>query len=118
MKEIVTRTRAEVFKLWVEALESGKYRQTQGQLREKVGGRYAYCCLGVLCKLAEQDGGEKFYGEIYGCETKLPPKHIMEFMFDDGEDDADDLANLNDNEGYTFKQIAEYIRKNHMKEQI
>lgn len=34
-------------KKWVEALRSGKYKQTKETLQDKEG----YCCLGVACEL-------------------------------------------------------------------
>lgn len=49
----------EIKKRWVEALRSGKYPQAKAALRNK----YGYCCLGVLCDLAIEEGighwGEK-----------------------------------------------------------
>lgn len=44
--------RQKVKKKWVEALRSGDYEQ--GQERLVRDGKY--CCLGVLCDLAEQEG--------------------------------------------------------------
>lgn len=43
---------------WVTALRSGQYEQTRGRLTGEthVDGRIGYCCLGVLCDLAEQEG--------------------------------------------------------------
>jgi hypothetical protein len=41
---------------WVEALESGKYEQTQGRLRRYAEGM---CCLGVACDIAAD--------EVNGC---------------------------------------------------
>lgn len=38
---------------WVEALESGEYKQGVGSLRPT---HDTYCCLGVATLLAEQDG--------------------------------------------------------------
>jgi hypothetical protein len=38
-----------VKKMWVKALRSGKYKQTRGQLYNKLDN--AFCCLGVLCDL-------------------------------------------------------------------
>lgn len=37
---------------WVAALRSGEYTQTKGYLKTADG----YCCLGVLCEIAVQDG--------------------------------------------------------------
>lgn len=44
---------AKAKKLWVESLESGKFKQCQGTLAEKNsdGKSYSYCCLGVLTHL-------------------------------------------------------------------
>ena len=51
-------------KAWVEALRSGKYKQTRNKLRSRNG---AYCCLGVVCELAEVPreyrGKEYVYGD-------------------------------------------------------
>ena len=33
---------------WLEALRSGRYRQTSLMLRDKVG----FCCLGVACDIS------------------------------------------------------------------
>lgn len=42
----------EIADKWVEALRSGKYKQTrEGVLRTK--DKKEYCCLGVLCKLID-----------------------------------------------------------------
>lgn len=38
---------------WLEALRSGKYKQTQKYLKvKKEDNTCSYCCLGVLCELA------------------------------------------------------------------
>jgi hypothetical protein len=39
---------------WIEALESGKYGQATGHLRDDDG----FCCLGVACDLADPKGWE------------------------------------------------------------
>jgi hypothetical protein len=44
----------EIAELWIKALESGKYKQIRRQLANKDG----YCCLGVLCELAIENGVE------------------------------------------------------------
>jgi hypothetical protein len=43
---------AELKEKWVAALRSGEYAQTKGVLRDKEG----FCCLGVLCDVAQPDG--------------------------------------------------------------
>ena len=42
------RMNKEVKKIWLDALKSGKYKQSKGRLRRGDG----YCCLGVLCDLS------------------------------------------------------------------
>lgn len=37
---------------WISALRSGEYNQTESRLGDGTG----YCCLGVLCEIAVQDG--------------------------------------------------------------
>lgn len=43
----------DVKKKWVKALRSGEYKQGQFQLRPSTEN---FCCLGVLCDLAEKEG--------------------------------------------------------------
>lgn len=49
-----TPSRQDLRQAWVEALESGKFSQTQDALRENGG----YCCLGVLCEVYKALTGE------------------------------------------------------------
>lgn len=46
------RMNPEIKKRWTDALRSGNYKQTKGRLRDRQG----YCCLGVLCEIAVEDG--------------------------------------------------------------
>ena len=106
-------------KKWVAALRSGKYKQTEGALKEwnPTSHRAGYCCLGVL--------------------RELMPTHIKEVARKGGDEllssaqlkwaglshkSQDSLANLNDEMGYDaeknkqyhmndFKTIADYIEK-------
>lgn len=114
MTKIVHRTREEVLKIWVKALESGKYQQTQGMLREiHDDGTSSYCCLGVLCDLAEKDGGPKFIEQMYEEDYEFPPQFMSEFVLG-SVDIASELAEMNDG-GYDFRDIAKHIRENYMK---
>ena len=51
-KEVITK--------WVEALESGEFKQTHGRLKgvDRAHGTdaFGHCCLGVLCELAAAEG--------------------------------------------------------------
>lgn len=45
---------------WVDALRSGEYQQTHGDLRDSDG----FCCLGVLSDLAVNDGVVKWHADM------------------------------------------------------
>ena len=99
-------------RLWIKALRSRKFRQGNGQLRR---GRIAptYCCLGVLCEIAKEEGAIKSY---IGTNAFLPPKVIAwaELNADNPilswKDDKYRAAYLND-AGKTFAEIANRIEK-------
>jgi hypothetical protein len=97
-----------VYQLWIDALRSGKYKQTQGTLKNDEG----FCCLGVLCDLARLDGGphwEKDWTENYFLNNFGDlPKVVKEFMGLD-EGDVARLINKNDNQEQSFEQIANFI---------
>ena len=61
---------------WVEALESGQYKQTKGYLSK---GNNRFCCLGVACDLYQEEIGDlqvnSYYDMIfYDNEGKHLPK--------------------------------------------
>ena len=53
-----SRMNPEIKAEWVRRLKSGDYKQTiEGYLKiEKVPGQFEYCCLGVLCEIAQDNG--------------------------------------------------------------
>jgi len=107
---------------WIKALESGRYKQTTGQLRNIDG----YCCLGVLCNI-HKDKEHKweydhvFTTPIYNDEFgflwhltrfeyfEMPPDSFLDKVKVD-KSLAEELANMNDNRK-TFKEIAAFLRK-------
>lgn len=118
---------------WLEALRSGEYEQGTGYL--SVDGKF--CCLGVLCDLAEKEGvvnheeeqkssdGETVTVREYGLDDGRPrsasllPYVVMDWagLSTDGpevwsEDDGgrvmEELAQINDGGG-DFDQIASMI---------
>lgn len=115
---------ADVKEKWVAALRSGEYKQGTQALRR--GDKY--CCLGVLCDLhaqelmvewTEEDSGTyRYLGngmvppveviEWAGLGDELPSVYIPD---PDGDELVDeyDLASVNDESGYTFRQIADLI---------
>ena len=105
-RPIVTRTRAEVYRLWLDALRSGKYPQTIYQLKSD----YGYCCLGVLCDLARADGGPGWSDGLYRVTDYQLPYKMSHFMgLTQGEQNA--LIRMNDKSRATFAQIADYIEQ-------
>lgn len=93
--------------LWRDALRSGEYEQTTGQLTE--GG--AYCCLGVLCELYCQHVENIRHGDEYAGESHVLPEEVEAWA---GLTDCTGqglainapLTVLNDDHGYTFEQLA------------
>lgn len=128
----------EVIKKWVDALRSGEYKQTDGALRKEDG----FCCLGVLCDLASQEGvieepvffDECCYYEYEGCEVEdLPdkvqewaglsscnPKFAVIFKYVDQNDEeyedeyTTSITQLNDDYGYNFNMLADLIEKEYL----
>lgn len=103
---------------WLEALESGNYKQTNGYLKNKHG----YCCLGVLCEVMgleiEEREGTPFFKSGDSASAAYVPTGAVEaaglhniageLRQDVGGNTA--LTSLNDHVGWSFSQIAAYIR--------
>lgn len=123
---------------WVDALRSGDYEQTTGQLAERSeDGVYSYCCLGVLCEIAVDKGViPPISGGGYGEEntsSDLPYK-VRDWAGLDATDPFFDVhipathyrialdhasaASLNDTHSFTFDQIADVIEQNFLKETV
>lgn len=114
----------ERIQLWANALKSGEYEQTTGTLRDKFG----YCCLGVACQIAIDNGCtvkvEQEVGEGDNCyhydesEGNLPLSVIKWYGLE-GEDpilkhiNGEDISavDLNDNHCLNFNQIADAIHE-------
>ena len=135
-----TKSRKQIIKDWVARLESGNLKQTTGTLyRKSDSGKAQYCCLGVLCKTLEDNGFDFIEKSSFGdsqiewrTEAVLPTcvTKFMELEKSDGDlaepitfkevDEGDGepyeekltaLSELNDNAQYSFKKIAEVIKK-------
>lgn len=105
---------------WLTALRSGDFSQTTGVLEHKG----SFCCLGVLCSLAVEDGviqrndsHEGIYYGTHGDESALVlPVGVMEWANIDSnplivdEYGNTSLADLNDG-GKTFEEIADFIEE-------
>lgn len=124
----------EVKAKWLAALRSGDYAQAKGSLKDDLyedennpteATSVGYCCLGVLCELARQEGGvltsiSKSFSGIYNYdgESGLLPFSVQqwsglndsspEYQNEDGEYIW--LTDLNDN-GKTFAELADIIEE-------
>lgn len=111
----------EIQQKWVTALRSGEYTQTTENLRRDDG----YCCLGVLCDLYTKETGNGTW--------ESDTQYTFEFMYKEENDTPscvnldlppivrkwagitnvfeEELVILNDDEGFTFNQIADVIEE-------
>lgn len=111
--------------LWIDALRSGRFKQTRGQLEDVNG----CCCLGVACRVAIENGVtievrslSKEISEIYdrsegsimfdGHVLDLPKEVQLWLGLKDNQgcynDGNNSLADDND-ERMSFKEIAQKI---------
>lgn len=112
--------------VWLEALRSGKFKQTTEMLQMRnQSGKLSYCCLGVACRVAINDGVPMKYeaktGRYDSENLNLPKRANDYFGFVDGGVFADQaivlykdyaissLIALNDTAGARFKEIAQFI---------
>lgn len=114
----------EVKEKWLAALRSGDYTQTRTALY-KDG---SYCCLGVLCEIAVQEGVPLQVRETsimdtmykyYNDESGLLPYEVQTWAglinrnpntTESPEGYPRSMAELNDN-GWTFEEIADVIER-------
>lgn len=96
---------------WLKALRSGRYKQGRLQLLDNK--QNTYCCLGVaakVCRIPNQD----LLGRLQPDDLKTIPKVMIGPII--GKDKNPtffcyDLMDLNDTEGKSFKEIANFIEK-------
>lgn len=123
------RMNPEIRARWVERLRSGNYRQGVGRLKyRRAHQKTEYCCLGVLCEIAVEDGviepPEISRGEtraVYrfnGNGSTLPEKVVAwaglksynpSVTGETGK--MATLAELNDVDKLCFSDIADVIEK-------
>ena len=114
---------------WVKALRSGKYKQGTKHLTVIDAGEEKDCCLGVLCKITKttrtktleqehflygENSNESSYNVLpYSVVEKVGMKSVEGEVVYKGKSPTL-LSCLND-EGKSFKQIANIIAKNYNK---
>jgi len=104
----------EVKDKWVKALRSGEYKQGKNRLEDKQGN---YCCLGVLCVLAQKEGvkidllsnPEQIIGVNIGDQPEVRRWASIKQM--SGSYGPSSLVRDNDS-GATFPEIADIIEEN------
>ncbi len=126
---------------WVAALRSGEFGQITGQLGtvdHETGEVDGYCCLGVACEVAIRMGhnlqkDREAHALIYDGEEMNPPDSVLalsglpewavevsteklygEVELYDDETKTVDLAELNDNYGWSFTAIADALEENYL----
>ena len=125
---------------WIEALRSGKYSQTVGELfsynvntknvemhdgtnKEVLYDPNSYCCLGVACHILGI-GNEDLngIGNPYSLFEKFQENLTQEELYKQfanfpvmlmtPSSEVDKLVHLNDEEMWTFNKIADWIEEN------
>ena len=101
----------EDLKIWIKALRSGKFKQGKNRLQES---KTEYCCLGVACKvlipkhLLETHGKGLLIGKE--PEDQLhSPQWLADIDFNFDVTTGKSLMRLNDEENFTFNEIADLL---------
>lgn len=123
-------TPEEARKLWVEALQSGEYKQTTSTLRRTGprGGNESFCCLGVACEVYRKAEGVGRWdtNDGYGSGTFFPtenptdrgagtlPEVVKNWLglatpWASQINDIRSLTDLNDTSKWSFKDLAQLI---------
>ena len=104
---------------WLEALRSGKYRQTNGTLRLTTpGGNHRFCCLGVACNIVSNRRWKPVgwtantHGDMYCGWDDHDSSEINSLPFLEDPDTLQALVQLNDDCQASFLDIADWIEKN------
>jgi hypothetical protein len=107
--------RKNLVKAWLEALESGRYKQGKGQLRTDLN---EFCCLGVLCDVAVEhfelgkwnDSNQEVY-KLNGKESCFDLHPTLAVMAGLDYEKQSFYTHANDSLDMNFKQIAGVIRQ-------
>jgi hypothetical protein len=100
---------------WLEALRSGKYAQTQQCLKDDSG----FCCLGVAADIIDPSTWvmrprDDFYSFVDPSGNKVS-SWFNQYLYNVTGLDSDAesiLMQMNDDNGSTFEQIADWIEEN------
>ncbi len=105
----------EIKQKWIDALRSGRYKQSRYALRSVGSNDKSYCCLGVLCDIIDPKGwvGSNYQMFYYNGEIVMNylPQTLMENL-EIQTSNMGELVKLNDSNSYNFNEIANYIETN------
>lgn len=104
---------------WINALRSGEYKQGKKMLHNVE--ENTFCCLGVLCKISGLNYNPKspcvpqnviMWSELNLVQPEVPLADIPEIKnkFEYWTNTIK-LAHLNDEENFSFTQIADLVEK-------
>jgi|SRR6516162_4963994 hypothetical protein len=105
---------SEIKNKWIKALRSGEYKQGEGVLHNQISN--TYCCLGVLCQITNvpryEDNVENV--EVFGIpehysKSYVPSNYANDFGL--SFKSQEELAKYNDELGWDFNEIADWIEK-------
>lgn len=88
---------------WVEALRSGEYKQCRRALHRSPIGNFnshSYCCLGVVLKVVDPETNHPWDYSLLGKKK-----------IDLSGDQIELCMIMNDDDSYSFKEIADVIEK-------
>lgn len=106
--------KAETKKAWVAALRSGDYLQCKTALRfTREGAPAHYCCLGVLCELNNDLIICPVNTSIASYKQDPRRSGTVPSGYQGLDKEAiDELITMNDSQGKTFSEIADWIEEN------
>lgn len=108
-------------KVWVEALRSGEFEQGRGRLRNSEGG---YCCLGVACVAWSRallptiiledrpDLESQMKVTFEGSSNFITTPSSIDKAVGLEATATNELILMNDEQGKSFAEIADYIEAN------
>lgn len=105
--------------IWLDALHSGDYKQTSDLMCASDGENYAFCCLGVLrhqmTGTENKNDFDRFTDEKNRVESISIDSYLLAVERIETNLDIkaeDELMRMNDSGNFSFKQIANWIKKN------
>lgn len=99
---------AEIKAKWVKALRSGEYKQGLCRLHHN----NTYCCLGVFCIVAGRQTPDAATQMMSLVEYTETTNANYDFIKEQLGDRHYRLEEMNDREGKSFAEIADYIEAN------